>query len=435
MEKLKKLRAAESKYSFKLIDGKMTIVLLKERTLTDDPNSVIEGFAGIADTSISEEDRYIIENKSPPYYQSKDTENPLLIIPEIAKLIRSKLNGSIKQEEEGDKFLKVDTIIPAELSLEIDGIGGIVPGDVIHTNYIQNKYGADIKDKQISYGPHTYFQIVGLNQKVDASSWTTELTTKMKINHIPNKKDLVPDVVEDLPALIKRTYRSHERGPDDVDLNKRGTVDKTNMYKGVTRHGGGILDKETAPAYTGEVISPEVGPGHGFTSPTKVGIPVNIETGVEEVVETKQWAPISFGKVVTVEKFVSTEKKRKKTEKAVTPKTYAPRKRISTFLEYAGWQHEYYIYIDDYHPEWKPKYGPFSDGSTHWKTGKFVNGAWEQIPGDEINNKTINPPQDKSERKTFWDSIIEEPNETGISKMNKRGGSTTIGDIYPSRVI
>ena len=183
------LRNAKTKYSFTKINGKDNIVLLKEKTME------VSGLASgrgqsltLADTRISEEDRYTIENEKPYYYHAKDSENRLLMIPDIAKLIRSRLNGSIKSENQ--KSLKVDTIIPAELTLEVDGIGGMVPGDVIHTHYIQKEYGINIKDSGGSLGPYTYFQVVGLNQKVDSSGWTTELLTKMRINHIPDKGDL-----------------------------------------------------------------------------------------------------------------------------------------------------------------------------------------------------------------------------------------------------
>ena len=183
------LRNAKTKYSFTKINGKDNIVLLKEKTME------VSGLASgrgqsltLADTRISEEDRYTIENEKPYYYHAKDSKNRLLMIPDVAKLIRSRLNGSIKIENQ--KSLKVDTIIPAELTLEVDGIGGMVPGDVIHTHYIQKEYGINIKDSGGSLGPYTYFQVVGLNQKVDSSGWTTELLTKMRINHIPDKGDL-----------------------------------------------------------------------------------------------------------------------------------------------------------------------------------------------------------------------------------------------------
>jgi len=223
-------RTSKTKYIFSKIPGNNDIVLLREK-------EVQSGYRGshkdgtrtanmIADTSIPEEERYQVENEKPYYYQSGDkASDPLLMIPGIAKLIRSRLNGSIKSENQ--KSLKVDTIIPAELTLEVDGIGGMVPGDVIHTHYIQKEYGINIKDSGGSLGPYTYFQIVGLNQKVDASGWTTELVTKMRINHIPDKGDLsveenydgepVPDVQRPSIPLPGASFDFNDA--DDVTLD------------------------------------------------------------------------------------------------------------------------------------------------------------------------------------------------------------------------
>jgi hypothetical protein len=105
--------------------------------------------------------------------------------------VNSKLNGSLSTGKE----LKVDTIIPAELTLEIDGIGGILPGDVVQTDYIQPQYNANFYKDAKDYGPLTYFQVVGVSQKVESSGWTTELQTKMRWNHIPAEQDLMVDTV------------------------------------------------------------------------------------------------------------------------------------------------------------------------------------------------------------------------------------------------
>ena len=89
----------------------------------------------------------------------------------------------------------MNSLVPAELGLEVDGTGGILPGDIIHTDYIQDKYKAEMKQvlkspddesESISaVGPLTYFQLFGVTQKVDPSGWTTELQTKMRINKMP----------------------------------------------------------------------------------------------------------------------------------------------------------------------------------------------------------------------------------------------------------
>ena len=72
---------------------------------------------------------------------------------------------------------KKDILIPAELSLEIDGISGITPGDICQTDYIPETY-TDVVDEQ----PVTFFQLFNINQKVDSSGWSTELNGKMRIN-------------------------------------------------------------------------------------------------------------------------------------------------------------------------------------------------------------------------------------------------------------
>ena len=100
------------------------------------------------------------------------------------------MTGGVKIGKGEIKELKVDSLIPAELTLEIDGIGGMVPGDVVQTEYIQPKYNINFYKDEVDYGPFTYFQVVGLSQKVDAGGWTTELRTLMRINHIPDIQDI-----------------------------------------------------------------------------------------------------------------------------------------------------------------------------------------------------------------------------------------------------
>ena len=75
-------------------------------------------------------------------------------------------------------------IIPTELSLEVDGIGGIMPGDIIQTDYIQPQYNTNLYKGETLLGPFTYFQIVESNQKVDSTGWVTEISTKMRLNDI-----------------------------------------------------------------------------------------------------------------------------------------------------------------------------------------------------------------------------------------------------------
>jgi hypothetical protein len=72
-------------------------------------------------------------------------------------------------------------LIPADLGLEIDGIGGIKPGNICHTDYIQRIYN-ERKGEGGKLGPNTFFQIFGITQKVSGDGWTTSLDTTMRIN-------------------------------------------------------------------------------------------------------------------------------------------------------------------------------------------------------------------------------------------------------------
>ena len=117
----------------------------------------------------------------PKFYEYDNETKNLLLKKDVQALIKGRLNS---------RQLKIDPLIPSELTLEVDGIGGVVPGDVVHTDYIQPKYNINLMADGNSYGPVVYFQIVGVSQKVDSSSWITELTTKMRMNHIPDVMNL-----------------------------------------------------------------------------------------------------------------------------------------------------------------------------------------------------------------------------------------------------
>ena len=111
----------------------------------------------------------------------------------------------------------MNSLIPTELNLEVDGTGGLLPGDIIHTEYIQHKYKANIKIlalddststfddpsfTEISSGPLCYFQLFGVVQKVTVDGWTTELQSKMRINKLPSAL-LSVDVPQDKPKDVE----------------------------------------------------------------------------------------------------------------------------------------------------------------------------------------------------------------------------------------
>jgi hypothetical protein len=63
-----------------------------------------------------------------------------------------------------------DPIVPIEFELEIDGIGGIFPGNAFQSSYLPEEYR-----KQ------TCFQVVGASQRIDATGWTTNLKGQIRV--------------------------------------------------------------------------------------------------------------------------------------------------------------------------------------------------------------------------------------------------------------
>mgnify|MGYP003113954207 CR=1 FL=1 len=104
-------------------------------------------------------------------------------------------------------------LIPAELSLTIDGIGGILPGEIIQTDYIQAKYNANIKSKDGDVGPFAFFQIFGLEQKLDSTSWETSITTKMRVNNNVLKLD-----AGEVLRIINENKKANKAPVDAVEI-------------------------------------------------------------------------------------------------------------------------------------------------------------------------------------------------------------------------
>ena len=145
------------------------------------------------------------------YYDFNAESNQVTLVSDANFVLRSHINSSSPQ-----KTFSTDDIIPAELALEIDGTGGIMPGDVIQTDYIQRKYNANVHKDNINFGPIVYFQIFTLNQKVDSAAWTTEINTKMRYNSIPDLENLKFERITAPPSkVLKKTEQPPVVIPDE----------------------------------------------------------------------------------------------------------------------------------------------------------------------------------------------------------------------------
>jgi len=92
---------------------------------------------------------------------------------------------------------KTDAIlIPLELELSIDGIGGIFPGNAYHSDYVPMRYQQE-----------TLFQCFDVNHTVDGSGWTVNLSGKMRTT---------------LKGIFKEPLTSDDRLKEILDVYSSG---------------------------------------------------------------------------------------------------------------------------------------------------------------------------------------------------------------------
>jgi len=178
--------------------------------------------------------------------------------------IQNRLNSYLNANSPVQQF-DMSNLIPAELGLEIDGTGGIIPFDLIHTEYIEDKYKSELisyayvnqeatfQQRQLGIntlyngvgptasgltaqssieeqskileeieekpkaelGPLTYFQLFDVTHVVDESGWKTQLNSKMRINHIP-RDDFVTFIEEEEVSLEPKEF---EENPSQEEID------------------------------------------------------------------------------------------------------------------------------------------------------------------------------------------------------------------------
>ena len=135
---------------------------------------------------------------------------------------------------------KIPVLVPFELELEIDGIGGIYPGNSFHSTYLPQNY----KDS-------TVFQAVNVNHTVNESGWTTTLVGKMRttLNQLAQKfqqQDLkiTVEVARNLfekEALTRAAQISIEDMQDEVKRLKSQQTFSKNVDIASKNRGGGPI--------------------------------------------------------------------------------------------------------------------------------------------------------------------------------------------------
>jgi hypothetical protein len=83
--------------------------------------------------------------------------------------LRGELNGLLRGPK--GPVGEQDPIVPIDFDMDIDGIGGIFPGNAFASNYLPSKYKA-----------LSCFQTSAVEQRVDSSNWTTTIKGQIRVN-------------------------------------------------------------------------------------------------------------------------------------------------------------------------------------------------------------------------------------------------------------
>ena len=108
------------------------------------------------------------------------------------------------------KNSKTPLLIPLDLELEIDGIGGIFPGNSCHSTYVPAKYQSK-----------TVFQIFDVNHRVGNEGWTVTLACKMRSN-----LDSIITGFETLPALKQKQINNYLKKAVNNETKRQKEIDK-----------------------------------------------------------------------------------------------------------------------------------------------------------------------------------------------------------------
>ena len=142
-------------------------------------------------------------------------------------------------------------VIPLEMELDIDGTGGIYPGNSYHSTYLPKRY----QDK-------TVFQMFDVNHRVDSGGWTTAISGKMRttvnqIFDIISKDDVLQNLVQNYKNMLadesnyqrtlaaKLAAEAAEKArlaKEQEEIDKQNIANLTNNRTGTVQKENKIID-------------------------------------------------------------------------------------------------------------------------------------------------------------------------------------------------
>ena len=119
-------------------------------------------------------------------------------------------------EGDNSNIQQTKPVIPIEIDMTLDGIGGLKPGDMFRVDYLPKVY----RD-------FAYFQIFQVNHSMGTSGWETKINGKMKLDLIKMRKEGHKIILwtnrgdnEEYPVLTEAINWCKEKGLEFDAVNK-----------------------------------------------------------------------------------------------------------------------------------------------------------------------------------------------------------------------
>ena len=113
--------------------------------------------------------------------------------------VKAEYRGIMQQillNDNGGVLKVTDPLIPIDFEIEIDGTGGIFPGNSFHSSYLPKSY----MDKMC-------FQAIGASHKIDSTGWTTTIKGQMRVAGYPKRKTNNMDYKYDTEVPTYNTFQ------------------------------------------------------------------------------------------------------------------------------------------------------------------------------------------------------------------------------------
>ena len=123
--------------------------------------------------------------------------------------------GYLTTQHGTSKQVNTPLLIPLELELDIDGIGGIYPGNSYHSTYVPSRYQNN-----------TVFQCFDVNHRLDSSGWTVTLSGKMRAT-----MDNIFDGFKTLQELEDAQFKNYLEKAETDEAKKDAEDEKRNLQQ------------------------------------------------------------------------------------------------------------------------------------------------------------------------------------------------------------